>query len=233
MIDLPRLSIAVVTYKRLDAAIRTVESTCKNLIYPQELRSWYVGDDGSPKKDHAKVLKTIQDFGETFIGMHSERLRNPGEEDTYFAGKGWNKALGISHQNSDFVLWLEDDWELEEPLDLVPYVKLLQEREDVGLVTFRILSVGCDVITAGHDGHHYLEYKRTTQYAYSGNPQLRHARMVRHYGWFAENVNPGGIELAYDDKYRLDVTNGPKIWRPAEIDPWGAWHHIGQEKSWR
>ena len=167
------------------------------------------------------------------IGYHNERIRNPGEEDTFFAGKGWNKALGISHQFTDFVLWLEDDWELEEPLDLVPCVRLLQEREDVGLVSFRILSVGNEVLTVGHDGRHYLQYQRTTQYSYSGNPQLRHARFVKHYGWFAENVNPGGIELAQDDKYRLDTNNGPVIWRPVAISPWGAWAHIGVDKSWQ
>lgn len=232
MTDLPKLSIVLVTYKRTEMALRTIESTCKNLTYPKELRSWYVGDDGSPHKDMLRLLKALGENEETMIGYHSERMRQKGDEDTFFAGLGWNKALGIGHQNSDFVLFLEDDWELDEPLDLVPYVKLLQEREDVGIVSFRILSVGNTVHTVGHDGHVYLRYERSSQYAYSGNPHLRHARMVRHYGWFSEKVNPGGIELAYDDLYRLDVKDGPQIWRPADISVWGSWKHIGSEKSW-
>lgn len=243
MTDLPKLSIVLVTYKRPAMALRTILSTCRNLEYPPDLTSWYVADDGSPKEDFDLVMGGLKENpgngpgtmkwpGGNILGSHNQRMRNEGQEDTFFAGKGWNKALGIAHQNSDFVLFLEDDWELEQPFDLVPYVKLLQEREDVGLVSFRILSVGNDVHTVGHDGIHYLQYQRTSQYAYSGNPHLRHARFVQHYGWFAEDVNPGGIELAQDDRYRLDVAGGPAIWRPVTIDPWGAWHHIGNEKSW-
>lgn len=232
MSDLPKLSIVLVTYKRMEMALRTIESTCKNLGYPKELISWYLADDGSPKKDFNAIAHCLNINNQILAYSHNERIRNVGQEETFFAGGGWNKALGIAYQNSDFVLFLEDDWELEQPFDIVPYVKLLQDREDVGLVSFRILSVDCDVRTAGHAGIHYLQYARTTQYAYSGNPHLRHARFVQHYGWFAEDVNPGGIELAQDDRYRLDVAGGPAIWRPVTIDPWGAWHHIGNEKSW-
>jgi hypothetical protein len=41
-------------------------------------------------------------------------MRHPGQEDTHNAGMGWNKCLGICHQWSDYVLWLEDDWHLDE-----------------------------------------------------------------------------------------------------------------------
>lgn len=233
MSDLPKLSIVMVSYKRTEMALRTLRSTSQNLIYPKELRGFYLGDDGSNQKDFLKLLECLGENQENVLGYHNERLRKPEHKDTFFAGLGWNKALGIAYQNSDFVLFLEDDWELEQPFDIVPYVKLLQENERVGIVSFRILSVGNDVHTVGHGGQVYLKYLRTTQYSYSGNPHLRHARFVRYYGWFDETVNPGGIELKQDDKYRLDVEDGPEIWRPVTVDPWGAWHHIGQEKSWK
>lgn len=239
MTDLPKLSIVLVTYNRPMMAKTTIHNISGHLRYPKELISWCVADDGSPKEDHAEVMRFLESYNQNVIYSHNERMRNPGQQDTFFAGKGWNKAMGIGFQNSDFVLHLEDDWELEDDFDLVPYVKLLQEcdgaegKPNVGLVSFRILSTGCDVHTVGYDGIHYLQYQRTTQYAYSGNPQLRHARFVKHYGVFAEDVNPGGIELAQDDKYRLDVNNGPWIWRPVAIDPWGAFHHVGTDKSWK
>lgn len=232
MSDLPRVAIGLVTYKRTDQALRTISSTCKNLIYPQDNIQWYVGDDGSPKSHYEKICKEILSFGFNLIGSHNEQIRFPGREDTYNAGMGWNKTLGICHQYSDYVLWLEDDWELDEPLDLIPYVKLLQENEKVGLCSFRILSEGADVHTIGYGGRMYLKYHRNTQYAYSGNPYLRHARYTKHYGWFAEDRNPGLIELHQDDQYRLAVGEAPEIWRPADISVWGAWKHIGQEKTW-
>lgn len=230
MTDLPKLSIGLVTFRRTNEAIRTIQSTSKNLIYPKELRSWYIGDDGSPAQHHFEVMSAFAETGENFLGDHNDRMRHTGSENTHNAGLGWNKTLGICHQNSDFVLWLEDDWVLEQPLDLERYVRLLMNREDVGVVSFRILSVGTDVQTVGHDGEVYIKYLRSTQYAYSGNPHLRHARFTKSYGWFAEDRNPGNMELGVDDQYR--TLDGPDIWRPLTISPWGGWAHIGTDKSW-
>jgi hypothetical protein len=120
---------------------------------------------------------------------------------------------------------------MEQPLSLEPYIKLLQEREDVGIVTFRILNIGADVHTVGHNGEMFLHYQRTSAYAYCGHPALRHARFVRHYGWFHEERSPGEIELDMDSRYREDP-DGPNIWRPATLDQWGAFHHIGVDKTW-
>lgn len=230
MSDLPPLAIVMVTYKRTREALETVNSTCKNLIYPKELRRWYVGDDGSPKEHIDSILGALDANGEMMMGWHSERIRKPGQESTYFAGLGWNRALGIGHQYSEFVLWLEDDWRLETPLDIAPYIKVLMEHEEVGIVTFRILSVGADVHTVGYDGRHYLKYLRSTQYAYSGNPLLRHGRFARHYGWFDEERNPGDIELDLDSRFR--EKEGPEIIRPLDISVWGGWAHVGTEKTW-
>lgn len=226
------LSIVLFTCKRTEMALTTIDSTFRNLKYPKELIGIYVADDGSPKEHFDVVIKKINNLGINIIGSHNERMRLSGQEKTYNAGLGWNKGLGICHQASDYVLVLEDDWNLDEPLDLVPYVKMLQDREDVGICSFRILSTGADVHTVGHDGQVYLQYARTTQYAFSGNPYLRHARYTKHYGTFAEDRNPGLMELHQDDQYRLAM-HGPVIWRPAGISVWGSWKHIGSEKSWK
>lgn len=231
MSDLPPLAICLVTYNRTREALETIRSTCENLLYPSSLIGWYVADDGSRAEHHTAILEHLEVVeGMHLIGLHNDRFR---EDDSHNCGKGWNKGLGICHQFSDFVLFLEDDWRLDSPLDLARYVRLLQEREEVGIVSFRILSVGADVHTIGHNGEMFLKYLRTTQYAYSGNPLLRHARYTKYYGWFAEDRNPGLIELHQDDQYRLDVKGGPEIWRPATMDQWGGFHHIGSDKTWK
>lgn len=232
MSDLPPIAIGVVTYKRTTEAMETINSTCLNLDYPKELRKWYIADDGSPG-DHVKfLLEGLRSRGEEVLGYNVERLRAAGHEDTYHCGPVWNRGLGICHQFSDFVLWLEDDWRLDERIDLAKYIKLLTELPEVGLVSFRVLSVGSDLHSVGYDGIHYLKYLRSTPYAYSGNPHLRHARFTTHYGWFAEDKHPGEIELDMDWRYRTDET-GPWIWRPAAINPWGAWGHIGTDKAYQ
>lgn len=236
----PEIAIGFVTYKRTAMALETVRTTIENLQYPKDRRGWYIADDGSDGNHVQKILDLLEQNGEKVIGWHSERIRNKNDENSFHAGKGWNKCLGICHQFSDFVLWLEDDWRLDESLDPSPHVRILMDREDVGAVTYRILSQGANVHTVGYQGEIYLQYLRETQYAYSGNPYLRHARYTRSYGWFAEDRNPGLIELHMDDQYRFKMDEGglqyndgkPWIWRPASISIWGSWKHIGSEKSW-
>lgn len=223
---LPKVSIVLVTYKRTEEAVRTVRTTIENLHYPSDLLGWYVADDGSPKSHMDAVMRELKKGRQKLIGSHNQKF-----SENFHCGKGWNLGMGIAHQQSDFVLWLEDDWILEQPFDLTPYVRLLMENKQVGICSFRILSVGNEVETVGFNGIHYLQYMRTRQYAYSGNPYLRHARYTKHYGWFSENQNPGNVELDYDARYRADE-NGPWIWRPVGVDPWGVWHHIGTEKSY-
>lgn len=244
MNDLPRVSIGVVTYERTEMALITLRSTLQNLQYPKENIGWYIADDGSRPEHMQAIMELLVLEGCQIIGHHSERLRHIGQEGTHHAGIGWNRCLGLCHQWSDYVLWLEDDWDLNEPLELEPYVRLLRDREDIGICTFRILTTGADIHTEGHDGQMYFRYDRTTQYAFSGNPYLRHARYTRKYGTFAEDRNPGLMELHQDDMYRFrDGGEGklvprekdedsPWIWRPVQISQWGAWKHIGSEKTW-
>lgn len=230
MTDLPRLAVCMVTYNRTALALETILSTCQNLGYPKELIGWYIADDGSTPDHHETILRAVEECSVPLIGQHNDRFRS---DPSYNCGKGWNKGLGLCYQFSDYALWLEDDWRMDNPLNLVPYMELLRDRPDVGVVTFRILSVGADVHTVGHQGEIFLKYLRSTQYAYSGNPMIRHARYTTYYGWFAEDRSPGLIELHQDDLYRLDVHNGPEIWRPATLDIWGGWHHRGSEKTWK
>lgn len=231
MSDLPTVAILFLTYKRTQEAIRTLDSTFKNLQYPKEKLTIYIADDGSNKKHVADIMDIINRHEIRLLGMHNEKFRHNGQEDTYNCGIGWNKGLGICHQETDFVLVLEDDWELDEPLDLVPYIKLLHGNQEVGICTFRVLATGADIHTLGYDGFVYFQYSRTTQYAYSGNPHIRHARYTKHYGWFRDDCSPGEIELKQDDVYRLAM-DGPRIWRPSHISMWGSWKHIGQHKTW-
>lgn len=225
MDELPRLAIAMVTYKRTDEALRTIRGVSENLVYPNELIGWFVGDDGSEKAhSNALILEIARTSHGRLMNYHNERF-------TPMTGRGWNRVLGLGYQYSDFVLWLEDDWELTKPFFIEPYIRMLMEREDVGLVRLGHLAVGSDVHIVGHNGVHYLKYLKSTQYAYSGNPQIRHARYVKHYGWYATDKNPGEIELDYDARFR-EFPGGPEIWRPADIPGWGVFGHIGTEKSY-
>ena len=228
MDNLPTLAITLVTCERTELALRTIRGIRENLVYPNEKIKWFVGDDGSGKAHSMALIGEIAKLGMILADYHNEKFV-PG---TYFAGKTWNRAMGMAHQESDYVLWIEDDWELRHPLFIEPYVQLLSEREDIGMVRLGHLAVGSKVEIVGHNGIHYLNYIRGTQYAYSGNPYIRHARFTKALGTFAEDKNPGDIELDYDARFQANL-EAPAIWRPADIPGWGWFGHIGAEVTWR
>lgn len=216
----PTLAITLLSYKRPAEAIRTVNGLCDNLVYSGE-KVWYVADDGSETGEFMEIIDALYNRKQTIIGSHRERFSPT-------PGVGWNKGLGICHQATDYVLMLEDDWELDQPLHIEPWIEMLAQREDVGIVRLSGLSVGNHVEIVGHNGHHYLKYLRNKQYAYSGNPHIRHARFVRKFGWFSEEkLNPGELELNYDGRFRA-TEEPPDIWRPADLPGWGVFRHIGQ-----
>lgn len=216
----------MVTYKRTALAVETVRSFAENLNYPKELRQWYIADDGSPFEHVQAIFDELNLHGEKLYGYHNEKLGVG-----YHAGRGWNRGLLKGHEISSILLWIEDDWQLRVNLDIAPYVRLLQERDDIGIVRLGHLAVGNRVLITGYDGVHYLEYLRGTSYAYSGNPHLRHQRFSEAYGMFVEDKNPGEMELAMDAAFQAKE-DGPKIWRPADIPGWGCIGHQGTIKSW-
>lgn len=235
------LGIVLYSYRRPEQAKRTIAGVVNHLTCSCKV-GWYLADDGSPENEFSDIYDFLRKSKQTIIGYHNQR---------YYprTGLGWNRGLGACFQFSDYVLVLEDDWELTGNFDMNPqnhpgkfsispyaengvlnidpYLEMLSEREDVGMVRLGGLAVGSTVEIVGHNGHHYLNYLRERQYAYSGNPHLRHARFVRHYGWYAEgNYDPGQLELDYDARFR--ASPGPDIWRPSDIPGWGIFHHIGQ-----
>jgi hypothetical protein len=237
----PNLAVLLLSYKRPEQAIRTINGIAENLAYRGEI-SWYIADDGTDEDDFKKIIQALKDKKQNVINYHSKRFSPK-------TGKGWNKGLGICHQYSDFVLVMEDDWELsgkfdmnpdrhpgdfkinpylnDGKLDINPYIEMLMQREDVGLVRLSGLAVGNNVKIVGHNGHHYLKYHRDEQYAFSGNPHIRHARFTKAYGWYSEDdLNPGELELNMDGRFR--AAEGPDIWRPSDIPGWGIFHHIGE-----
>ena len=194
--ELPHLAIALITYERTECALRTVVSVQTHLDYPNV--GWYVADDGSRVEHTGAILSALH--GCYSLGVHSERLG---------VGKSQNRALAACFAWADYVLFLEDDWELRAPLDPRPYMRILEHNPDVGMVRLGGLAVGLDCHSVGYDGRHYLRMNRSTQYAFSGNPSIRHRRFHDWYGGYCEGKRPGETEVEFDGRFR--AKDGPNI----------------------
>jgi glycosyltransferase involved in cell wall biosynthesis len=218
----PLVVVTLLTYQRTNYALRTLESVLDRMTGPGPIH-FYIADDGSPDPQHVDSLLALVPPARLF-GYHSERLG---------PGANWNKAQAQTFgAGVELILWLEDDWVLLEDLDLSPWVELLEVNSAVGLVRLGVLAVGSDLRSVGYAGRFYLEYAPTTQYAYSGNPHLRHARFWHAYGPYPTGFAAGDTEVKYDGRVRPKLAaGGPKIWRPVELGGWAPWGHIGEEPA--
>ena len=214
---LPEVTIILQTYERTEYALATIRSHLKHLKYAGPL-VWYVADDGSRQEHVEAVLDAIGPTAEV-RDCHSRPLSYGGS-----VNRGWDAARGsVSY-------FLEDDWKLCRDLDITPYVRLLMEVEEVGMVRLGHLPVGLLADSRGHDGRMYLNIHKQTNYQFSGNPHLKHDRFGFAYGPYPEGLNPGKTEITYD--YRIRTTNGPSIWWPLAIGDNPYFAHIGAVQSY-
>ena len=214
--------IILQTFKRTDVALRTIAAARANLRYP-DLR-WYVADDGSPMEHVNAVMDALE--GVRLIGGHSDRLGY---------GKTTNKAIAAAEQESALLLFLEDDWELRQPLDLWPYAALLMESSEIGMVRLGNLNLDIRGRTWGHNGALYWKLDHEPHLegtpVFTGHPSLRHRRYREAYGPYPEGLTPGDTELAYAWQFRVGPQDGPGIVWPADYPSWGLFSHIGQIKT--
>lgn len=222
------IAIILQTYKRTDVALRTIRAAQKYLRYAGPI-SWYVADDGSPPEHVEAVLEavfTCAQAGHGYLGSHSER-RGYGAN----ANEAWRQVDPFT----PLTLWLEDDWELTQELDLTPYANLLTAREEVGMVRLGILNLDVRGRTWGHDGRLYWTLDHIPHHdgtpVFTGHPSLRHQRYRDVYGWYPEGLLPGDTELAYAYQYRMGPHTGPSILWPVDYPAYGLFGHIGAVKT--
>lgn len=211
------ITIILQTFKRTDVALRTVQAAQQHLHYAGEL-SWYVADDGSPAEHVNAVRELLPD-----APCHSERR-----------GYGANANAAWRAINTPLTLWLEDDWELREPLDLTPYANALQD-EEIGMVRLGYLNRGVSgSVVAAADRLYWRLYHEpieSNELVFTGHPSLRHTRYRDAYGWYPEGLTPGDTELGYAYRYRTARTGAPWIVWPADYPPNGLFAHIGTVKT--
>jgi hypothetical protein len=214
--------IVLQTFKRTQNAIDTIRAARRNLHYGGPLY-WYVADDGSPPEHVNAVLEAV---GGDLLAYHSERRGYGGN-----ANAAWDAADQIGM----LTFWLEDDWELRQPLDLYRYAALLMETHEVGMVRLGVLNLDMRGRSWAHGGSVYWKLDREPHLegtpVFTGHPSLRHRRYRQVYGDYPTGLTPGETELAYAYQFRMGTPDSPAIVWPADYPANGYFGHIGEIKT--
>ena len=212
------IAVIFLTFDRTQYAVRSLQSLKDHLRYP-DLR-YYIADDGSRQDHIVTLLDMTTDLN--MIGWHT--IPNG----TY--GRNANEAWQLTQQTCQLALFIEDDWELTEDLDLYRYACLLMEDSSIGMVRLGYLNLNMAGRVFGHMGTLYWRLDRDADdYVFTGHPSLRHTRYWQAYGRYPEGLAPGDTELAYGYQYRRG--SGPDIVWPNLNGDYGKFAHIGEIKA--
>lgn len=216
MMNLPIVTVMLITYKRTDYAVRTVLGIQKHLRYPNLM--WHIADDGS-QPEHVRAITNVMTTQHPVSISNAER-RGAGHSMNLGQARAWN--------NGDFILWMEDDWELQEDFDLVPLVRALQERQDIGTIRLAYISPPLQgtLISAADNLYWKLHRSPECLYTYSGQPQLRHRRFFDAYGPHQTGLGAGDTEIHMCWTV-IHHPDGPDVAIPAWTGIWGPFKHIG------
>jgi hypothetical protein len=217
------ITVILQTFKRTDVALRTIRAARRHLHYGGRPVPIYVADDGSPEQHVSAVLEAC---GGDLLGYHTARRGYGGN-----ANAAWEAADDIGA----LTFWLEDDWELRQPLDLYAYACLLMETEEIGMVRLGALNLDIRARSWAHGGLVYWKLDKEPHIdgtpVFTGHPSLRHRRYRQAYGDYPTGLLPGETELAYAYQFRQGPQAAPGIVWPADYPANGYFGHIGQIKT--
>ena len=209
----------IITYERLPLALQTIRSVKERVICPD--LSFHIADDGS-RTGHVDAL--IAEIGFDYKVTVTNSARK---------GVGTSMNFGITEclKRADFILHLEDDWVIPEgqTLDLRPFVELLTAEPTIGMVRLGQLTLDMEAKTISSCGRLWWKLRKGQQYAFNGNPALRHRQFYAAYGPYQEGLPPGQTELSMC--WQFDNRPGPDIVIPS--CGFSNFSHIGDSQSFK
>jgi hypothetical protein len=102
-----------------------------------------------------------------------------------------------------------DDWKLNAPFDLRPWIKLLNEDPRLGMIRFGPPHPDLTG-TFVHDNDRWYVRLNRHHFAFGFRPALFHRRMLEDYGPFDEDCNAYDAERLYSERFNQNH-GGPDI----------------------
>lgn len=222
-------------HPRTKYAQQTLTSLLKNLSYDGDL-IYHIADDGSFPNHVARLSGTIAKTGRPVTNSNAAGGGY---------GKSFNLATQVVHDRCDYLLMVEDDWELTRPFNISPLADALSDSK----ASDDIFPLGC--IRLGYIGWTQAVYGTLEKYAdrtyfwiypespephvWSGHPRLETVAYQRAVGPWPEGLNPGAteFEVAHRPVARKGVAWPLDFGMNASQQAGCLFAHIGTVSPWK
>lgn len=227
-----RLTVVLLTYQRTEYAVRTITALGEHLVDPysgviSDPIRLHIADDGSTQEHKDEILHAALSYWpKELISLSDSGHRG--------YGANYNAATQVVHQFSDYIMPVEDDWELSRKLDCDQLISAMdKEPELLGCV--RLGNIGYTGTLQGkfiwvNDQHYIaLDASSSEKHVFAGHPRIESVQWSRKLGPWPEGLTPGETELSVCGRRnsRLGVA-----WPVDLIHPIGdLFLHIGEVRS--
>lgn len=229
-----RITIALLTWApsvdhpRALYARRTLEAALTNIVPGEDNElHLHIADDGSDPQHIRELVEIAKKYGYEPSITNSNRGGY---------GKSYNLMMQTCHNMSDYILPLEDDWELTRELNLGQVVKSIDASGGVirsvrmGYLGFTQALLGT-VVSYGGQLFLLLDPDSPEPHVFAGHPRLETVDYQRDVGVWPEGIAAGATEWEVTHRFsaRMGVAWPLDLGIPASQD-WGTlFAHIGSE----
>lgn len=211
-------------HPRAEYAYRTLESAL-DLIDPGDNNfRVHIADDGSDPAHIAKLDSICQSRG--FEPTHSDAQRGG-------YGKSYNLMMQVVHPLSDYILCLEDDWELTQRLEIDKLVRSMDANNRLECIRLGYLGftqvLRGELVNAADYTYLLLDPQSPEPHVFTGHPRLETVAFQKKVGVWPEGVAAGETEWQVTHRWeaRIGVAWPMDLRIPASQHAGALFAHIG------
>lgn len=218
------LTVLLLTYNRIDYAKLTLDALFKNLYHNGPIRL-HIADDGSPDG----YIQELESYARHICGFEGICSISNSNHGGY--GKNYNLATQMIHEHTDWVLPLEDDWQLIRGLDTSSFVDALDLDTCIrlGYIGFT-QELKSSFKQIGKYKYLAFDPDSLEPHVFAGHPRLETVEWERNVGPWPEELLPGATEMAVTHIYQARCN---VLWPIDLVHPSGnLFVHIGTNRSY-
>lgn len=219
-----KLCVLFLTFNRMQYADPCLRSLLDGIGWDGELHV-HIADDGSP----SGYVDHLRSIAGGYSEIHSVGSSN---SDRRGYGANYNLATQSVHAFADYVLVVEDDWELQRNFS----VRSLTDALDVssqGIGCIRLGYLGFtqplfgDVVRVAGGVYLKLDPRSAEPHVFTGHPRLETVDWQRQQGSWPEGIDPNLTEFEVAYTVRSGIA-----W-PMWLDPDGGslFSHVGTDRA--